>query len=29
MTHTAPGRPKQVGIPSGDRSLYPTDEGPT
>lgn len=27
MSHAAPGRPKQVAIPSGDRSMYPSDEG--
>ncbi len=29
MSHAAPGRPKQVAIPSGDRSTYSSDEGQT
>ena len=27
MGHAAPGRPKQVAIPSGDRPTYSSDEG--
>ncbi len=27
MTRAAPGRPKQTGVPSGDRPMYPSDEG--
>lgn len=27
MSHAAPGRPKQVAVPSGDRPQYPADEG--
>ncbi len=26
---TAPGRPKQASIPSGDRPMYSSDEGQT
>lgn len=26
-SHAAPGRPKQVAIPSGDRSMYSSNEG--
>ncbi len=26
-SHTAPGRPKQVAIPSGDRPMVPSNEG--
>ena len=29
MSHAAPGRPKQVAIPSGDRLMYSSDEGQT
>ncbi len=29
MKHAAPGRPKQVRIPLGDRPMYPSDEGLT
>jgi hypothetical protein len=29
MTRPAPGRPKAGAIPAGDRSAYPTSEGPT
>jgi hypothetical protein len=27
MTRSAPGRPKPIAIPSGDRPVYPPDEG--
>lgn len=27
MSHVEPGSPKQVAIPSGDRSMYPSNEG--
>ncbi len=27
MNHAAPGRPKQVVVPSGDRPKYSSDEG--
>jgi hypothetical protein len=27
MTKSAPGRPKPISIPPGDRSAYPPDEG--
>jgi hypothetical protein len=29
MSHAAPGRPKQVAIPLGDRPMYSSDEGLT
>lgn len=29
MSHAAPGRPKQVAVPSGDRLRYAADEGQT
>ena len=29
MTHAAPGRPKQAGVPSGDRLRFSVDEGLT
>ena len=29
MSDRAPGRPKPVAIPQGDRPVYPTDEGQT
>ena len=27
MSRAAPGRPKQAGVPPGDRPTYPSDEG--
>ena len=27
MTKSAPGRPKLISIPAGDRPAYPPDEG--
>ena len=29
VTRAAPGRPKQAGVPPGDRLRYTADEGPT